>query len=61
MDFTLTDKDYQEYLKRKDHISNTRLRPDDQDIFDVLLSEEADMSKTPEGRQTIAAIQSLDD
>ncbi|GHT86707.1 hypothetical protein FACS189491_03390 [Spirochaetia bacterium] len=59
--FTLTDADYQEYLKKREHISNNRYRRDDEDIYDVLLSEEADMSRTPEGRQIIAALQSLDD
>jgi hypothetical protein len=60
MDFTLTDKDYEDYLKESDYISNTRIRPDDMDIFEWLSSEDADMSKTPEGRQIIAALQSLD-
>jgi hypothetical protein len=60
VDFTLTDKDYEEYLKKSDYISNTRIRPDDMDIFEWLSSNDADMSKTSEGRQIIAALQSLD-
>jgi hypothetical protein len=61
MKFILTDKDYDEYLKKKDHISNTRIRPDDMDFLEWLSSEDADMNKTPEGRQLIAALQSLND
>jgi hypothetical protein len=61
MQFALTDEDYKEYLNKKDHISNTRMRPDTIDFFDWLSSEDADMSKTPEGRQLIAALQSVND
>jgi hypothetical protein len=60
MEFIFTDEDYEKYLKKGDHISNTRLRPDDVDIFEWLSAKDADMSKTPEGRQIIAALQSLD-
>jgi hypothetical protein len=61
MDFTLTDKDYEEYLRKKEYVSNTRIRPDDMNFFDWLSAKDADMSKTPEGRQLIAALQSIDD
>jgi hypothetical protein len=57
----LTDKDYKEYLKKSDYISNTRIRPDNIDFFDWLSSEDADMSKTPEGRQLIAALHAIND
>jgi hypothetical protein len=60
MNFALTDNDYEEYLKKNDYTSNTRIRPDDVDIFEWLSSEDADMNRTPEGRQIIAALQSLD-
>jgi hypothetical protein len=61
MDFILTDEDYKEYLKKREHISNNRLRPDNIGFFDWLSSEDADMSKTPEGQRIIAALQSLND
>jgi hypothetical protein len=61
MDFIVSDEDYKEYLKKRDSISNTRMRPDTMGFFDWLSSEDADMSKTPEGRQLIAALQSIDD
>jgi hypothetical protein len=61
MKFILTDEDYEEYLKKREYISNTRIRPDTMDFFDWLLSEDADMSKTPEGRQFITALQSIND
>jgi hypothetical protein len=61
MEFILSDEDYEEYLKKRDYISNTRIRPDNMDFFDWLSSEDADMSKTPEGQQLIAALQSIDE
>ncbi|MDR3144931.1 MAG: hypothetical protein LBU21_01500 [Treponema sp.] len=61
MKFVFTDEDYEEYLKKKEYINNTRIRPDNMDFFDWLSSEDADMSKTPEGRQLIAALQSVND
>jgi hypothetical protein len=61
MNFTLTDEAFEEYLTKKDYISNTRIRPDDMNIFEWLSAIDADMSKTPEGRQLIAALQSIDD
>jgi hypothetical protein len=61
MKFVLTGEDYEEYLNKKDHITNARIRPDGIDFFDWLSSEDADMSKTPEGRQLIEALQSVND
>jgi hypothetical protein len=58
--FILTDEDYEEYLKREDYISNTRVRPDDMDFFGWLSSKDADMSKTREGRKLIAELQAVD-
>jgi hypothetical protein len=60
MNFTLTDKDYKEYLKKRDCVSDTRIRPDNMDFFDWLSSKDADMRNTPEGCQLITALQSVD-
>jgi hypothetical protein len=51
---SLTDTIYQDFLEKKDNISNNRIRPDDTDFFEALSQDDADMSKTPEGRQIIA-------
>ncbi|MFP3041985.1 hypothetical protein LQZ19_09205 [Treponema primitia] len=61
MNLSFSYKEYEEYLKKKDEISNSRIRPDGMDFFDWLSSEKGDMSKTPEGQQLIAALQSIDD
>jgi hypothetical protein len=61
MNFSFSYEDYEEYLKKKDNIGNSRIRPDDMDFFDWLSSETGDMSKTPEGQRLIAALQSIDD
>jgi hypothetical protein len=53
--------EYKDYLGSRDYISNTRIRPDDEDFFDWIMSPDADMSKTPEGRAIITAIQNLHD
>jgi hypothetical protein len=60
MDFSLTNVDYQEFLKKKEYISNARIRPDNMNIFEWLSAANADMKKTPEGQQLIAALQSID-
>jgi hypothetical protein len=60
MDFSFTNEDYQAFLKKKEYISNARIRPDDMDIFEWLSAADADMKKTPEGQQIIAVLQSID-
>ena len=57
MNLTISQEAYDRYLKKKDVISNTRLRPDNEDFFDALLS--ADMAATPEGRKILDAIRKL--
>ncbi|WP_010256965.1 hypothetical protein [Treponema primitia] len=61
MGFNLTNVDYQEFLEKKEYIGNARIRPDDMNIFEWLSVADADMKKTPEGQQLIAALQSVDD
>jgi hypothetical protein len=61
MNLSFSYEDYEEYLKKKDEIINSRIRHDGMDLFDWLSSEKGDMSKTPEGQQLIAALQSIDD
>ena len=48
---------YEKYLQKKDVISNTRLRPDNEDFFDAIMS--VDMTATPEGREILDTIRKL--
>ena len=57
MDITISEEAYEKYRGKKDIISNIRLRPDNQDFFDALLS--VDMTATPEGRDILDAIRKL--
>ena len=47
---------YQAYLEQKESIINERLRGENETFFDAMLSEEADLTKTPEGREIIEFI-----
>jgi len=47
---------YQAYLEQKKSIINERLRGENETFFDAMLSEEADLTKTPEGREIIEFI-----
>jgi hypothetical protein len=60
MDFTLTNEDYQKFLKEKEYVSNVRIRPDDMNIFEWLNEAYENMEKTPEGQRIIAAVQAID-
>ena len=44
---------YQSYVEKKDDIHNARLRDENETFFDAMLSEEADLTKTPEGREIL--------
>jgi hypothetical protein len=57
LNFEITQKDYEDYLVRKDSISNVRTRPDDQDFLDALLS--VNMAKDPNGKKIIEIIRAL--
>lgn len=51
-----SEESYQAYLGKKNHIANERLRDANETFFDAMLSEEADLTKTPEGREVIEFI-----
>jgi hypothetical protein len=57
MDFTIDQNSYDEYLEKNDFISNERIRPDDQNFFDALLS--VDMKNDPDGKRIIKIIKAL--
>ena len=57
MDLTISQAAYEKYLNKKDVITNTRLRPENEDFFDALMS--VDMTATPEGREILDTIRKL--
>ena len=57
MDLAISQEAYEKYLSKKDIISNTRIRPENEDFFDALMS--VDMTATPEGREILDTIKKL--
>ena len=57
IDITISQEAYEKHLQKKDVISNTRLRSDNEDFFDALMS--VDMTATPEGREILSVISKL--
>jgi len=57
MSIEISQEAYEKYLLKKNLINNTRLRPENEDIFDALMS--VDMTATPEGRDILEAIRKL--
>jgi hypothetical protein len=57
MDLTIDQQSYNEYLKKQDSISNERIRPDNQNFFDALLT--VDMKNDPDGKRVIEIIKAL--
>jgi hypothetical protein len=57
MDFTIDQKSYNKYITKEDSISNERIRPDNQNFFDALLS--VDMKHDPDGKLIIESIKAL--
>ena len=57
MDLAISQEAYEKYLNKKDIISNTRLRPENEDFYDAMMS--VDMTATPEGREILETIRKL--
>ena len=57
MDLTINKKSYSKYLKKEDLISNERIRSDNQNFFDALLS--VDMKNDHDGKKVIEIIKAL--
>ena len=57
MDLVISQEAYEKYLNKKDTISNTRLRPENEDFFDAIMS--VDMTATLEGREILDTIRKL--
>ena len=50
---------WQNYLDNNETYSNERLRPDNLSFWDAILSEEADFTKTEEGKKILEFIKNL--
>jgi len=51
-----SEESYLAYSKQKYDVTNERLRDEDVTFFDAMLSEEADLTKTPEGMEVLEFI-----
>jgi hypothetical protein len=53
------EKAYQEYVGKREYPSDTRIRPEDVSLLDVLIEEQERMSKTDEGKRLFEHIAAL--
>ena len=59
MEIMLSREAYRDYVQHKDIFHNERIRPDGLSFWDAMLSEEADFTKTPAGKQILETIAAL--
>jgi len=57
MDIAIDQKTFDEYLAKNDTINNERIRPDNENFFDALLT--IDMNNDADGKQVIETIKVL--
>jgi len=57
MDLVISQETYEKYLQKKDTVNNERIRPDDQNFFDAIMS--VDMKNDPDGKRVIEIIKAL--
>jgi len=58
-EITISPQIWQNYLDNNETLSNERLRPDNMSFWDAILSDEADFTKTPEGKKIEELIRNL--
>jgi len=58
-EINISSQAWQNYLNNRDTVSNERLRPDNVSFWDAILSEEADFTRTPEGKRVAELIRDL--
>jgi len=51
-----SEETYKAYIERRMPIVNERFRGEDETFFDAMLSQEADLTKTPEGQEILKLI-----
>jgi hypothetical protein len=59
MELIFNDESYARFLDEKKTVYNSRLRGDDETFLDAMMSKDADLNTTPEGREIIGFIRSL--
>jgi hypothetical protein len=59
VDIVFSEKSYKEFLSQKETIFNTRIRPNDESVWDALLSDQADFTKLPNGKEILATLNKL--
>ena len=52
-----SEETYQAYLEQRKFVLNERFREENETFFEAMLSEEADLTKTPEGRKILDFIE----
>jgi hypothetical protein len=57
MELNVSHEAYEKYLEKRDTISNSRIRPDNESFFDALMS--VDMANDPDGKKVIEIIKAL--
>jgi len=55
-----SEETYRAYVERRIPIVNERLRGEDETFFDAMLSQEADLTQTPEGQEILKLIGSYE-
>jgi len=55
-----SEETYQAYVEKRIPLVNERLRGENETFFDAMLSEEADLTKTPEGQEILKFIGSYE-
>jgi len=58
-EINISSQAWQNYLDNRETVSNERLRPDNVSFWDAMLSEEADFTRTPEGKRIAQLIRDL--
>ncbi|MDR1179157.1 MAG: hypothetical protein LBK44_01525 [Spirochaetales bacterium] len=59
MKLEFKEKAYQEYLMKREYPSNTRIRPEDVSLMDVLIEGREIMEATAEGKEVLKYISRL--
>jgi hypothetical protein len=56
MNIRFSQSAYDDFLRQKSTVVNTRIRPDDMSIWDAMLTQDADLATLPNGGEIISAI-----
>ena len=59
INISISQEEYEEYLKSNDTVKNERISPPDVHFLDFIMSPETDLTRTSEGRRVIEVIKGL--